>query len=274
MDIGAIAFYDHEARFKDILAHMKVSDLAFNLSDEDFENRYGYDLQSVFHTLYQSDDMWGFVAAIVNKKDGSTAYKIITKGDSLREVASDDVYFALKMDGYSYTHWAEMDSNNTVQVSKGGNRIFKKPSERVKRSAKNLDLKLFKDRMLYQVVETSASDWDNYYSMSNPNNSQWDKYTPYYAPQDTTMKSSMYGYYPTQNHPQQHYPPSNSRQQPRQQQSPWPNYYPQRKTRHAIPFLRDNIKPSTLSVMRQTKSCENQLCVFVNFPDGLPFLNP
>ena len=76
--------------------------------------------------------MWGFVARKVNKRDGSTAYKLINHADSVKEVPADDIYFVLEMNDYNYTHWAEMASRYGLQESKGGLRIMKVPTNTVK----------------------------------------------------------------------------------------------------------------------------------------------
>jgi len=253
MDVGAIAFYQHEDRFKDILHHMGTSDRAFYLSDNDFEEKYGYSLQSVFHTLYQSDDMWGFVARKVNKRDGSTAYKLINHADSVKEVPADDIYFVLEMNDYNFTHWAEMESKRGIKHSAFGKRVLKTPSARVRANAIKQDW-IMADRVLYQIVKTSSSDWGDYYSTSSFNNTKWMSEQPYYY--DPPSMGSR------NNYPQGMPTPT----------SPWENYYPNRSTLHAIPFSRDNIKPLSFKVLKHTSSLENQLCVFVNFPNGIPLM--
>ena len=264
MEVGAIAFYRHEDRFKEIIKHLGTSDKAFAMTDTDFEEKYGYSLQSVFHTLYQSDDMWGFVARKVNKRDGSTAYKLVSEKESIREVPADDIYFALKMTDYDYTHWAEMASPYGLQESKGGLRIMKVPTKTVKGNAEHREMKCF-GNALYQVVKTQANDWDNYYNMGSYNNTQWHDKQPYFLdPMQSMTNRKQY----------------NPRQQPQGQYvnpfvpnpTPWPNYSPNASTLHAIPFSRDNIKPISFTVIQQTASLENQLCVFVNFPNGIPMI--
>tara|TARA_R110000824_G_scaffold196955_1_gene380221 strand:- start:216 stop:1028 length:813 start_codon:yes stop_codon:yes gene_type:complete len=260
MDVGTVVFYQHEDRFKEILQHMKVSERELSLDDDEFQNKHGYGRQSVFHTLYQSDDMWGFICSTVKKRDGSTAYKILNHKESVKEIGSDSLYFILKMDDYTYTHWAEMKTRHSIIHSPNGSRILKKPSEKVKKSAKKLELKLLQDKMLYQIVETQANDWLDYYPSTSSNNSRWEKYQPYYL--DPTMKSMTSPYQQPRHYPNPQDP--DSRQ--------WPNYYPKRKTIHGIPFIRDNLKPSTFSVVSHRALAENKLCVFVNFPNGLPCL--
>ena len=54
-------------------------------------------------------------------------------------------------------------------------------------------------------------------------------------------------------------------------QNPYSKWYSEDKTTlHAVPFLRDNIKPTTFSVKKRVKSSENDLRMFINFPNGLP----
>ena len=259
MDVGAIAFYRHEDRFKDILKHIGTSDKAFDLTEAEFEEKYGYSLQSVFHTLYQSDDMWGFVARKVNKRDGSTAYKLVSEKDTMREVPASDIYFALKMTDYDYSHWAEMDSPFSLQSSyKSGSRIIKNPTQTVKKNAEKQDMKVI-NNVLYQIVKTQASKWDNYYGTSSFNNTQWLDKEPYFLdPMKQMMKRPYINPQVMKANPFAPNP------------TPWQNYVSNRPSLHAIPFSRDNIKPHSFQVIQHTKAFKSQLRVFVNFPNGIP----
>ena len=250
MDVGAIAFYRHEGRFKDLLYDMKTSDKSFSLSEPHFKEKYGYSLQSVFQTLYSQEDMWGFVGRQIKKRNGSIAYKIITEKESVIEVPADDIYFALQMNDYGFTHWAEMSSFGTIlgiKHSKQGKRVLKTPSNVVKKCAEHRELKMM-DNILYQIVKTQANKWGDYYPTSNFNNSKWLNETPYYDPPNpyTSMMKSSRNY------------------------TPWDDYTPNRATLHAIPYNRDNIQPTSFKILKQTSSLENQLFVFANFPNGIP----
>ena len=79
-------------------------------------------------------------------------------------------------------------------------------------------------------------------------NSEWDKYDPYYP------KHGAFGELFTNKYFDKPY-----------------DYWGSKSTIHAVPFLRDNIKPTTFSVVIPTNSYENRMCMFINFPNGLPF---
>lgn len=259
MDVGAIAFYRHKDQFKDVINVMGTSDKAFDMQDADFEKKYGLSLQMVFHNLYANEAMWGFIARKVNKRDGSTAYKVITEKDTMREVPESDIYFVLEMTDYGYSHWAEMDSPFSLQSSrKSGSRIIKNPTQTVKKNAEKQDMKVI-NNVLYQIVKTQASKWDNYYGTGSFNNTQWMDKEPYFL---DPMKQMMRRPF---NNPQvmkaNPFAPN---------PTPWQNYSPNRASLHAIPFSRDNIKPRSFRVVKHTDTLKNQLRVFVNFPDGIP----
>ncbi len=141
---------------------------------------------------------------------------------------------------------------------------MKIPTKTVKGNAEHLEMKCF-GKILYQIVKAQAKDWDNYYNMGSYSNTQWLDKQPYFLDPMKSMTNRK-----------QHQP----RQQPQGQYAnpfapnptPWPNYYPYASTLHAIPFSRDNIKPQSFTVIKQTASLENQLCVFVNFPNGIPMI--
>ena len=66
------------------------------MKDTDFEENMVIPYNRFSILLYQSDDMWGFIARKVNKRDGSTAYKLVSEKESIREVPADDIYLLSK----------------------------------------------------------------------------------------------------------------------------------------------------------------------------------
>ena len=109
--------------------------------------------------------------------------------------------------------------------------------------------------MLYQLV--SLAKGSPSYPSSNPFNSQWDEYNPY-----KPSKETFQGYYKSMTNSPWGTPPPRSA-------SPY-NFAQDKTTLHAVPFLRDNIQPTTFSVKKTAKSYENDLRMFINFPTGLP----
>jgi hypothetical protein len=117
-------------------------------------------------------------------------------------------------------------------------------------------------KMLYQIV--SLTDGKPKYAYSNPFNDQWkdyDAYRPTKNPYDYMMKSNWI--------PNNPYPPQ-------RQSGPSPSTYNPMGWRngvttfHAVPYLRDNIKPASFSVVRKMESEYSDLRMFVNFPTGIP----
>jgi len=259
MELGSIVFYRHYDRFQDILTHMSVKEQSLCISDESFTDYYGYDRQSLFHVLYQSNDMWGFVCRIIKRKDGGTAYKIINSNNKVNQINEDEIYFILSMDDFTFTHWAEMENDKKILRSSQGTVIMKKPSSSTIKLCKAIKQVFgLGQNMLYQIV--SLENGSPSYPSSNPINSQWEKYDPY-KPKEGAFER-WYQYSMTGN-----LPPwvSNNGS------NPYQNLYAKGKTTlHAVPFLRDNIKPTTFRVVGTIKSYENDLKMFINFPTGLP----
>ena len=244
-------FYRHYARFTDILTHMNVKEQSLCISDDEFSKHYGYDRQALFHILYQSNDMWGFVCSKIR---GKPAYKILNSNNKVNRVEYDDIYFALQMDDFSFSHWAEMENDRKILLSPHGKTIMKRPSPTTINKAKFVK-KVFGlgENMLYQVV--SLEKGSPSYPSSNPFNSQWEKYD---------------AYLPTENAFEQWYNIDVKNNSPWGATTPYyQKWYQGTTTLHAVPFLRDNIKPTTFAVTKQVKSYENDLKMFINFPKGL-----
>ena len=252
--LGTIVFYRHYARFTDILTHMNVKEQSLCISDDEFSKHYGYDRQALFHILYQSNDMWGFVCSKIR---GKPAYKILNSNNKVNRVEYDDIYFALQMDDFSFSHWAEMENDRKILLSPHGKTIMKRPSPTTINKAKFVK-KVFGlgENMLYQVV--SLEKGSPSYPSSNPFNSQWEKYD---------------AYLPTENAFEQCYNIDVKNNSPWGATTPYyQKWYQGTTTLHAVPFLRDNIKPTTFAVTKQVKSYENDLKMFINFPKGLPII--
>ena len=202
MELGTIVFYQHRDVFDEILLHMKAKEQALSLDDKTFEEHYTYSRQALFHILYQSNGLWGFVCHEIKRRDGSIGYKILNKDNSITEINKCDIYFALKMDDFTYTHWTEMKDKRNIKTSSQGTPITKKPSDSSIKKAKMVTKAyLGKQRMLYQIV--SLEEGNPYYSNSHPFNSQWNDYDPYKPsenPFSQYMKSTWH--YPTPNSPQ------------------------------------------------------------------------
>ena len=178
MELGTIVFYQHRDVFDEILLHMKAKEQALSLDDKTFEEHYTYSRQALFHILYQSNGLWGFVCHEIKRRDGSIGYKILNKDNSITEINKCDIYFALKMDDFTYTHWTEMKDKRNIKTSSQGTPITKKPSDSSIKKAKMVTKAyLGKQRMLYQIV--SLEEGNPYYSNSHPFNSQWNDYDPY-----------------------------------------------------------------------------------------------
>jgi hypothetical protein len=260
MDLGTIVFYRKYDEFQDILKHMNgAKEQSLGLDDATFKDHYGYDRQSLFHVLYQSNDMWGFVCHTITKRKGGIAYKVLNHNNKVTIINDSDIYFALAMDDFTYTHWAEMESSKKIKMSPQGTPIMKKPSDSSIKKAKVVK-RVFGmgHKMLYQIV--SLTDGKPKYAYSNPFNDQWKDYDPYRPtnnPYDYTMKSNWTppNPYIPQGHPQSFNPMG------------WRNGV---TTFHAVPYLRDNIKPTSFSIVRKMECEYSDLRMFVNFPEGLP----
>ena len=253
MELGTIVFYQDYEDFEGILNHMKIQSHALGIDDKTFKDHYGYDRQSVFQILYQSNNMWGFVCKTIARKDGSTGYRIINAKNKVGQINESDIYFSLTMDDFTYTHWAEMEDMKEIKTSPQGTPIMKKPSDSSMRRAKSVK-KIFGlgQNMLYQIV--SVEEGGLQYPASNPFNSQWKEYDPF-----TPTADAYKGYY------------NKSMPNAYKTQSWNPStWFNKDTTLHAVPFLRDNIKPTRFSVVKEIEGAANNLRMFVNFPQGLP----
>jgi len=241
MKLGTLVFYRHKNEFNDILTHMKVVEQSLSIEDHLFKDFYGYDRQALFHILYQSDKMWGFVCKSINRKDGTVGYKILNSKNKVNEINDSDIYFALKMDGFNYTHWSEMESEYLIKTTPANTPILKTPSDSSIKRAKRVKLSFgLGQKMLYQIV--SLEEGSPRYPNSNSWNSQWDKYAPF--------TPSQQGYYKSFTND--------------------PYSWNPKMTLHAIPFFRNNITPTTFSVARKANAAMADLRMFINFPNGIP----
>jgi hypothetical protein len=258
MELGTIVFYRKKKEFDSVLEHMKVKPQALSIDDDLFKDFYGYDRQALFHVLYQTDNMWGFVASKINRKNGTKAWKVINADNKVSIIEDSGIYFALTMDDFTYTHWAEMEDEKKIKKSPHGALVMKKPSTSSIRKAKAVKTSFFApEKMLYQIV--SLTKGHPQYPASNPFNSQWDKYAPFQPTQNpyADIYKSMRTNPPQSNKPSPAY-------------SKWMPDWSSNSTFHAVPFFRDNIKPTTFSIMRKVQTPANDLRMFINFPDGIP----
>ena len=252
MDKGTIVFHNDKHIFDDMLRELGVSEKSLCLSDAKFLSLTNHKRQLLFHKLFNANHLWSYVCKPVMKRDGSSAYKVLNSNNNVNEVLEIDIYFAVKMNNWTFSHWAEMKDIKTLSMSNGGNKIMKKPSDATKRGADKVTLHFGKvghsKDILYGIV--SCKDGAKYPN-SHPLNAQWDSYSPYHPKRDAFggyFKNKAMGFNdkPT-------------------------DYWGSKSTLHAVPFLRDNIMPTTFSVVSPTKSYGNRLCMFINYPDGLPF---
>ena len=147
---------------------------------------------------------------------------------------------------------------------------MKKPSDSTIKKCKRMK-RVFGlgEGMLYQIVSLKAG-FPNY-PKSNPFNKEWEKYDPYKPSEDAFKK-----WYGDNLAPEKWASIRNERYS-----------YPYEKTKdsmkwfatdtttlHAVPFLRDNIKPTTFTVAKRVKSFDDDLRMFINFPHGLPIIIP
>jgi hypothetical protein len=252
MDAGTIVFHNDYHVFEDILMGLGVSEKSLCFSDSEFLSIHNHSRQALFYKLFNANHLWSYVCKKVKKRDGSLAYKILNANNKVNTMDANDIYFAVKMDDWSFSHWTEMDSIKNLSISKGGQWIMKKPSDSTKRTTDKIILNFGKmgrpTEMLFGIV--SCKDGAKY-PPSHPLNSEWDKYDPYYP------KHGAFGGM-FQNKTNSFF------------DKPY-DYWGSKSTIHAVPFLRDNIKPTTFSVVIPTNSYEHRMCMFINFPNGLPF---
>jgi len=248
MKLGTIVFYQRYDDFLTILKNANVKEVSLALDDEIFHKFCGQAKQPILQRLYRSSHSWGFLCGKVNKMDGTVAYKVLNYNNKVNEIKASDVYFALEMDDFTFTHWAEMESEKKIKTSPQGTAIMKKPSNSsIKQS--NTVKRMFGMgfKMLYQIV--SLREGRPNYPDSNPYNDQWRTYEPFQPttnPFDHYMKASPYDYsYPHK-------------------------YHGGQTTFHAVPFFRDNIQPTTFSVVKEMSKTGSELKMFINFPTGIP----
>jgi|TARA_R110001632_G_C11340498_1_gene417340 hypothetical protein len=252
MDAGIIIFHHDYDVFKDILKGHGVAEQSLGLSEAQFTKHYGYSPQRIFQELFNLNHLWSYCCKTIKKRDGTIAYKALNSNDNVNSVSADDIYFALKMDDWEFSHWLEMESKNALAISKGGNWIMKKPSDASKK--KVIKIKLVFDKlkmskeMLFGLVmcESGAK-----YPQSHPLNNEWREYDPFAPTKDTfdTFFKSL---------------------TTPDWKNPYKSYNP-KTTIHSVPFIRDNIKPTKFSVAKRPRICDSELYMFHNFPNGIPF---
>lgn len=267
MELGTIVFYRDNKLFQDTLTRMNFTEKSLRMTDKNFHDYYNHDKQEVFNALYQIGEIWGFVCSIIKRRDGGTAYKILNSHDNVNTIPENEVYFALSMDDFTFTHWAEMENEEKVLKSWHGTTIIKCPSpSTIKKSNKIKRLFGLGGKMLYQIV--SLENGAPSYPDSNPFNARWAdaNYNSYNPPHD---KYELYYSTSGSSTHQSNYPTSGSSTNELNYPSPYKSmnsYMKDKITIHAVPFFRDNIVPTTFS----TKNYATDLRMFINFPNGLP----
>ena len=249
-ELGTIVFYRHYDKFQDILARRNVKEQSLGVSDEAFIQFHGFDRQELFRELYNSNELWGFVCG---KIGGRAAYKILNSNDKLNHIDTNDIYFALSMDDFSFSFWAEMENEKRVMIS-DGSLVLKKPSSTTIKSSKFVKTVFgMGNNLLYQIVALEKGS--PYYPVSNTINSRWEDYDSY-----SPKKNEMSNWY------------KNLKAQNPNFTSPYGHFYPKwndnKSTLHAIPFIRDNLKPTAFTV--KGIDYASDLRMFINFPNGLP----
>ena len=213
------------------------------LSDEEFYQIHGVEKQVPLLLALSNHEDWGYVAKKINRRNGKTAWKIVNHKDNIIEVPEEKIRLVVNVDSYTFKLWDELSSPVSLARSKGNNLIRKSPSDANIKFCVKGDFKMFKDcRILHQLAECTEA----YYNKSHPFNNQWDmdKHSPYTTPKKLLQKL---------------YEKSNSLQS-----------FKKKKTLHAIPFLRNNIKPTKLSVFIKPKEPVPTPPMFFNFPQGIP----
>jgi hypothetical protein len=247
MRVGAIAFYDWEHTFFATLTQMNLTKDSFLLNDDDFYSKYSVHKQAPLLMLLTHNQCWGYVAKKVNKRNGTTAWIVVNELDNFKQIQEDDIYFTLNLDDYTFQNWDELSSPHTLFRSKGNHLIRKNPSDTNRKNCVKGEFKVFKNsKLLHQVVECT----NTHYGKKHPYNAQWDdnKFSPYY---------------PTSSDFQKFY---------KNMTNPLPYNPKVKKTFHAIPFLRNNIKPTKLSVFIKPKEPVPTPKMFFNFPQGITMI--
>ena len=108
MRVGAIAFHRDSYQFTQTLVGMKLSHQDLLLSPDDFYKKHGYEKQASLLMLLHLNECWGFVARKINRRNGQTAWVIVDKNDSFKEVPEDEIYLTLNLDDYTFKLWDEI----------------------------------------------------------------------------------------------------------------------------------------------------------------------
>ena len=254
MEAGAIVFYDGYDDFQKTLKGMGLNEHDLCLEPNEFYERFNYDIQAPYQLLLSLRSAWGFICRPVKKRNGDEAFKILNHNDDVKEINSDSVYFAMEMTDYVFNQWNEMDNPHKISKSEHGSPVRKKPSQQNIKNCIKQSYLFDNNKMLYQVVESENPS----YSDKHPFNTEWNDYEPYYmTPKDYTNYR-----YPAQSKSKSWNPYT-----PRQ-----PYNTGKKKTLHAVPFLRTNIKPISLKVANKTAMYENDLRIFWNYPNGIPLV--
>ena len=243
MRVGAIAFHRDSYQFTQTLVGMKLSNQDLLLSPDDFYKKHGYEKQASLLMLLHLNECWGFVARKINRRNGQTAWVIVDNKDSFKQVPEDEIYLTLNLDDYTFKLWDEMDSPHTLKTNKGGFVVRQSPSSSSRSNSVKKEFKIFKGKkILHQIVECN----NTYYNQSHVFNT--DQIKPFsYDPKDYNPYK---GYF----------------QKSFNQMNP----YGRKKTLHAVPFLRTNIRPTKLSVWIPPKEPVETPRLFFNFPQGIP----
>lgn len=244
MRVGAIAFYTNSHIITNQLTIMNMPLEQFTLlTDEEFYQIHGVKKEVPLLLLLTHSECWGFVAKKINRRNGQTAWRIVNHKDNFKEVPEDEILLTLNLDGYAFKNWDEMASSHSLARSKGGSPIRKSPSETDKNTSVKGDFIVFKNsKLLHQLVESN----DPHYSKNNPFNTQWEAYNPHYLEPKNYKE-----FYKSMTNPMSYYPHK-------------------KKTLHAIPFLRNNIRPTKLSVFIKPKEPVPTPRLFFNYPEGIP----
>ena len=244
MRVGAIAFYTNSHTIKNQLTIMNMPLEQFTLlTDEEFYQIHGVKKEVPLLLLLTHNECWGFVANKINRRNGQTAWRIVNHKDNFKEVPEDEILLTLNLEEYTFKNWDELLSSEILARSKGNSPIRKSPSNTDKKNCIKKSFKVFKNsKLLHQIVESS----NPYYTPNHPFNTQWEKHSPYST------------------NPKDYYPTYKSIMNPQSYGKKKPT------TLHAIPFLRNNIRPTKLSVFIKPKEPVPTPRLFFNYPEGIP----
>ncbi len=251
MRVGAIAFFRDSYQFTQTVLGMKLSNQDLFLPSDDFHKKHGYEKEAALLMLLHLNECWGFVVRKINRRNGQVAWVVVNHKDNFTEVPEDEIYLTLNLDDYTFKLWDEMSSIHSLATDKGGFPVRQSPSDTTKNKCVKKDFKIFKGKkILYQIAECA----DPYYNQNHvfntdrvhPFSYEPKDYRPYDAYNPMMQKSMKQGF------PQ------------------WPSNSYGKTTRHAIPFLRTNIRPTKLSVFIPPKEPVDTPRLFFNFPKGIP----